>query len=244
MAGLGKRFSESGYNLPKPLILIKNKPMFIQAAKSMPKSSINIFICNKRLADQFKIRKILSKQFKNKYKLIKIKRTTRGQANTCLLAKKYLKKNDKIFIHSCDSLINFETNNLIKDLNDYEGIIYSTKANKIHVKNSKSYGWVNLRKNKIYKISCKKKASSYPKNDLVIIGSFAFKNKKIFLKLTKQLFQSKQKINNEYYLDMVFKVAFENGRKIKNVKVKSYYSWGTPEELTNWKKKFEKKLLK
>ena len=90
MAGLGKRFSESNYNLPKPLILIKNKPMFIQAAKSMPKSSLNIFICNKRLADQFKIRKILSKQFKNKYKLIKIKRTTRGQANTCLLAKKYL----------------------------------------------------------------------------------------------------------------------------------------------------------
>ena len=33
MAGLGKRFSESNYNLPKPLILIKNKPMFIQAEK-------------------------------------------------------------------------------------------------------------------------------------------------------------------------------------------------------------------
>ena len=158
--------------------------------------------------------------------------------------KKYLKNNDKIFIHSCDSLIEFETNNLKKDLDEYEGIIYTTKANKIHVKNIKSYGWVNLRKNKIFKISCKQKASSYPKKDLVIIGSFAFKNKKIFLKLIRKLIQSKQKINNEYYLDMVFKVAFENRHKIKNVKVKTYYSWGTPEELTNWIKKFEKKLLK
>ena len=240
MAGLGKRFSSSNYNLPKPLILIKNKPMFIQAAKSMPKSTTNIFICNKKIADQFKIKKILLKEFKKNFKLIKIKRTTKGQANTCLLAKKYLKKNDKIFIHSCDSLINFDTNNLKKHLDQYEGIIYTTKANKIHVKNSKSYGWVNLRKNKIYKISCKQKASPSPKNDLVIIGSFAFKNKKVFLKLIQALIKSKQKIKNEYYLDMVFKIAFENKHKIKNVKVKSYYSWGTPDELINWKNKYEK----
>ena len=244
MAGLGKRFSSSNYNLPKPLILIKNKPMFIQAAKSMPKSTTNIFICNKKIADQFKIKKILLKEFKKNFKLIKIKRTTKGQANTCLLAKKYLKKNDKIFIHSCDSFIKFETNNLIKDLDNYEGIIYTTKANKIHLKNCKSYGWVNLKKNKIYRISCKQKASSSPKNDLVIIGSFAFKNKNVFLNLINELIQSKQKINNEFYLDMVFKVGFENRHKIKNVKVKSYYSWGTPEEVTNWKNKFEKKLLK
>jgi dTDP-glucose pyrophosphorylase len=239
MAGLGKRFINSDYNLPKPLISVKNKPMFLQAATSMPKSDLNIFICNKKLVDKFQIRKILSKEFKNKFKLLIIKRTTKGQANTCLLAKKYLRKTDKIFIHSCDSLIKFNSDNLKKDLKQFEGIIYTTKANKIHVNNVKSYGWISLRKEKIYKISCKEKASSYPKKDFVIIGSFAFKNKMVFLKLTKELFKSKQKINNEYYLDMVFKVAFENKCKIKNVKVNSYYSWGTPEELTNWKKKFE-----
>ena len=48
MAGLGKRFFQSSFNLPKPLIKIQNKPMFIKAAKSMPKSNLNIFICNKK----------------------------------------------------------------------------------------------------------------------------------------------------------------------------------------------------
>ena len=38
MAGLGSRFYESEFNLPKPLIKINKKPMFIQAAKSMPKA--------------------------------------------------------------------------------------------------------------------------------------------------------------------------------------------------------------
>ena len=49
MAGIGKRFLNSEFKLPKPLIKIKNKPMFIQSAKSMLKSDLNIFICNIKL---------------------------------------------------------------------------------------------------------------------------------------------------------------------------------------------------
>jgi len=242
MAGLGKRFYESVFHLPKPLIKIKNKPMFIQAANSMPKSDLNIFICNKKLVTEYKIKKILLKKFSKNFKLITVKRTTKGQANTCLLAKKFLKKDDKIFIHSCDSLIKFNSNNLNKNLDEYKGIIFTTKPNKTHIKNIKSYGWVNLKNNKIHNISCKKKASFYPKKDFVIIGSFAFQSKNIFLKLTNELIRSRKKINNEYYLDMVFKIAVEKGYEIKNIKVKSYHSWGTPEELQIWKKKFETKI--
>ena len=40
------------------------------AAKSMPKSKLNIFICNKKLVDQYNIKKILTKEFKNKYRLV------------------------------------------------------------------------------------------------------------------------------------------------------------------------------
>ena len=42
---------------------------------------------------------------------------------------------------------------------------------------------------------------------------------------------------------MVFKLAVENQNKIKNVKVKKYFSWGTPNELYIWKKKFKKKTI-
>jgi len=244
MAGLGSRFKNSNYILPKPLIKIKNKPMFIQAAKSLPKSELNIFICNENLVKKFKINEILYREYSKRFKLITIKKTTNGQASTCLLAKKFLKKNDKILIHSCDSLIKFNSNNFRSDLDHYDGVIFTTNPNKIHLQNIKSYGWVNLKNNKINKITCKKKASSFPKKDQVIIGTFGFQNKYSFLKLTNDLMKSKQKINNEYYIDMIFKIALQNKYRIKNIKVESYYSWGTPEELTKWKKKFEKKVSK
>ena len=130
MAGLGKRFFKNNFSLPKPLIPIKNKPMFIQAAKSMPKSNLNIFICNQNLITKYKVQKIIKKNYKKKFKIIAIKKTTQGQANTCLLAKKYLRKNDKIFIHSCDSMIKYNSKTLSKNLNDYKAIIFSTKPNK------------------------------------------------------------------------------------------------------------------
>ena len=92
MAGLGKRFLNSDYKLPKPLIKIIKKPMFIQAAKSMPKSTLNIFICNKNLLNKFQIKDVITKEYKKNFKIITVKRTTKGQANTCLLADKLIKK--------------------------------------------------------------------------------------------------------------------------------------------------------
>tara|TARA_Y100000768_G_C23986735_1_gene689344 strand:- start:2304 stop:3056 length:753 start_codon:yes stop_codon:yes gene_type:complete len=236
MAGLGKRFLNSDFKLPKPLIKINNKPMFIQSAKSMPKSDLNIFICNKNLISNYKIQKIITKEYKKKFKIISVKRTTKGQANTCLLAEKYLKKNDKIFIHSCDSLIKYNSKDLSKKIHSSDAIILTTKPNKIHLKNIKSYGWVKCINNKISKITCKTKASLNPKKDFVIVGSFAFKNKTIFSKTIKSLFKSKKKINNEYYMDMVFSNALNKNYHLSNLIVKSYISWGTPQELLKWKK--------
>ena len=49
MAGIGKRFLKYQYSTPKPVILIKNKPMFYYATKSLPTSKKNIFIINIKL---------------------------------------------------------------------------------------------------------------------------------------------------------------------------------------------------
>jgi len=241
MAGLGKRFLKGNYQTPKPLLKIKNKPMFIQASKSMPQSQLNIFVCHKKLIKKFGINNIISKEFKKKkFKLLTIKRLTKGQANSCFLAEKFLKNEDKIFIHSCDSLIKYNKFKLNDLIEKSDGVILTTKPNKMHLSNINSFGWVSIRNNKIINITCKKKASNKPHQDKVIIGTFAFNSKKIFSKMIKNLIKSKKKINNEYYIDMAFRHALKNKINIKNFTVKSYISWGTPEELKNWEKKIGK----
>ena len=93
--------------------------------------------------------------------------------------------NDKIFIHSCDSLIRYSTVDLNKKITNSDAVVLTTRPNNAHLKNISSYGWVKISKDKIKKITCKKKASLKPNKDYVIIGSFAFKNKKIFTNTIK-----------------------------------------------------------
>ena len=98
MAGLGKRFLNSQFKMPKPLIEINKNPMFIESAKSMPKSDLNVFICHEQLINKYKIKKILDLNYPKKYEIITVDKATEGQASSCFLAEKFINEDDKIFI--------------------------------------------------------------------------------------------------------------------------------------------------
>ena len=43
----------------------------------MPKSDLNIFVCNKNLVKKYKINKILKHEYKSKFKIITINKVTK-----------------------------------------------------------------------------------------------------------------------------------------------------------------------
>ena len=102
--------------------------------------------------------------------------------------------------------------------------------------NIQSFGWVSGKRNKIINIECKKEASKKVINDYVIVGTFAFKNKKILFNSIRNIISNKVKINQEYYLDSVLKNIFSRGFKVFNYVVDKHVSWGTPKELSISKK--------
>ena len=71
----------------------------------------------------------------------------------------------------------------------------------------------------------------------MIAGAFAFKNKKIFSRILKELFYSKMKVNKEFYLDSCIEIAQKLKMNVSFIKLKKSISWGTPQEL---KKNFYK----
>ena len=234
MAGLGKRFIDKGYKTPKPLILINKQPMFVRAVKSLPKSDLLIFICLKEHVKKFKIDKVI-KSFFPKSKIIISKKKKIGQAADCFEAAKYLKKKDILTIGSCDCAMLYNSNLLRKKLKNSDLIVWTFKEKKIVKKNPKMYGYVKVDKNSaIQKISCKKIISKLPWNDHAIIGAFTFKRAEIFLKYTKELLLSNNKINNEYYMDTVAENCVNSGINAKVHLVKKYYGWGTPSDLENF----------
>lgn len=224
-AGDGKRFKT--YALPKLLLKVKNKPLFIRAARSLPKNNRHIFILKKKHYEDYKeLKETIKKNF-NKSKIILIKKTTKGQASTLYKIKDIVKKKKPIFVTSTDLCFSYDKSLLKKYIINKFNIIFVCNPTKEMKMFPNQFGWVRSdKKNDIIKISCKKKIKGNSKKDNVILGAFAFSSFDTFLEGYNKMIKNKTMVNNEYYLDLLMNEI----DKVKIIKVKKSINWGTPIE--------------
>lgn len=231
MAGDGIRFKKKGFKISKPLIKIKNIEMFLKASKTFGHNNNWLFLIK---INEFK--KNYIKIIKNriqKYKIIFLKKKTKGQADTIFKAQKYIDRLSEIYITSCDLFFRYKKKELNEKLKSNDLIVFVSKPKKNQLKKVNDFGWLKINNHKIVKSNCKKKVSNNPENDWIIIGSFVFKNKIVFNKILKELFKLNVRVNNEFYLDSCVNVALKLGLNVSFIKVTNYISWGTPVELIN-----------
>lgn len=233
MAGEGLRFKKAGYDTPKPLINVQGKPMFIRSAECMPDADLWIFITQKKFLESGEIDKEIKKNFNN-YNTVSVDQITEGQASTCGLAGKYLKNDDQVFINACDSFIKFNFDTYLTQIKKYDVLVFTTKCNKIHLNNPNAYGWVRNNKDKNLEISCKKPFNEIPLDERPIVGTFFFKKSEFFINSINLLFKKKNKIRNEYYLDMAIQESIKLGLKVGEVLVDNYIDLGNYKELEKW----------
>ena len=103
MAGLGTRFSNEGYKLPKPLIPIWSSPMSLQAIKDLPSSSKNIFLLRKDIDMLDEIEQQLL-SIKPNGTIIKLDGSTDGQASQPMHGTNAIQNKDiPLTIGACDN---------------------------------------------------------------------------------------------------------------------------------------------
>ena len=66
---------------------------------------------------------------------------------------------------------------------------------------------------------------------MIVSGTFLFKNKQVFLKYYEIMKSKNIKVNNEYYIDTLCKVALEEGSKVLSLNVLQGSSFGSPQEI-------------
>jgi len=234
LAGSGLRYKKKGYKTLKPLIDIKGKPMFVRAAKALPKADLYIFVCLKEHIEKYSIDKIIKNYFP-KSKIISLIKKTKGQADTCLKAIKFLKDNDYLTIGSCDYSMKYNMITLNKKMKNSDLVVWTFKDKNVVKKNPNMYGYVKINsRGNVIKVTCKKKLSNQPWKDHTIIGTFSFKKAKTFVEFTKKLISRNEKINNEFYLDSVVQLCVGSKLNIKANLVDKYFGWGTPSDLEKY----------
>jgi len=218
MAGLGSRFKNAGYDLPKPLIDVAGKTMIQRIVENIDIDGNYIFIVQKEHSKKYDLKNFLRKFID--CEIIETDGLTEGAACSVLLADEYLYDDCPLLICDSDSLIKWNSKKFIESCSNYDGCVVTFHSNEPHY----SYAKVNF--GLVEQIAEKQVIS---KN--AIAGRYYWKHSSDFLHYAKWMITKNLRINNEFYVAPVYNYAIEDGKKVINFEADCFYNLGTPESL-------------
>ncbi len=229
LGGLGLRFKNSGYNMPKPLINIMGKPILYWLLDNLDTNKIDLLIIpynNNLLKYNFE------NKLKNDYRNINfffycLPHNTQGTAETILLTLNQLEKELNLQDQSilCLDGDNFYLENIITNFENIhnKNCIYVFEDNS----NSQSFSYIQIddENNQIIDIIEKNKISN-----LASTGANGFMSWMQLKYYCNYIISKNIKDVNEYYLSTVIKIMIKNNIKFitKNININNYICLGTP----------------
>jgi len=223
MAGRGSRFTKEGFELPKPLIKINNKPFFYWATQSIRKfvklNSLT-FVVLREHVERFSIDKQILNYFPEA-KIEIIPEVLNGAVLTCIEGIRNINNDKPIIFNDCDHLFSSSSFNSYcnrEKFSEIDGALLTFKSDdsKFSYLQCDNYG--NVIK------TIEKKVVS---ND-AICGAYYFSSKDVFLECTNKYLEICN--YSEYFVSGVYNVMAEKGYIIKNFEVDFHLPFGTPVE--------------
>lgn len=248
MAGLGQRFTDGGYLLPKPLIPVSGLPMVAQAIHDLPSAEHNVFVLR---ADMNGYAELVN-QLRRLYPTAIIKiidHVSEGQACTALIGLNTLDETgvdncSPITIGTCDNGVLYDIDAFNELVNDplVDVIVWGIRGYPNATRYPKMFGWIDAENGLIRSISVKAPLSK-PASDPIVLGTFTFRKADNFRRAFDRLIARDGRINGEFYIDSLINDAISLGLRCHLFEVDSYLCWGTPNDLRTfeyWQSCFHK----
>lgn len=220
MAGKGERFQE--YSLPKPLIPVEGRPMFIHAAESLQQFSpeIELWFClTKEHEGKYQISRTIHENFPHS-KVHLLEYFTSGAAESAFLTLeanlKHELKNLPIFVMDCDFRFKSQTFKESSIQNADLGLLTFNS-------NSPNYSYLLLDENSNCVGCVEKKVVS----SIAVAGLYYFANFHVFFRLYGQ---SKPK-KTEFFMSSLINQGIALGYNFEWLQVDSLDTFGTPNDL-------------
>ena len=228
MAGRGSRFSENGYQIPKPLIQIYGKPMFFWAIQSIRKfvdlASLRIVVLEEHVIN-YKIDKIML-AFYPEVLIIVLPEVTKGAVMTCLKGIENIEDNKPVVFNDCDhyfSSTDFYQFCKQTKRTDADGALLTFKSN------SPNYSYIKRDGEGGLIGTVEKKVVS---ND-AICGCYYFSSKATFSQAAEVYISICS--DKEYFMSGVYDSLINTGL-VKTISTDFHVPCGTPDELNKAKK--------
>lgn len=228
MAGLGSRFSKSGYDLPKPLLGVHGSPMIEVVVKNLEPSYPHcfIFICQQEHLDVYGLDKYL-KGMADNVEVIALDRVTDGAACTVLLAERFIDNENSLMIANCDQYVTISMDDYLKSMRDgrFDGYIMTMTAD------DPKWSFVGFDDDgRINRVVEKQVVSSE-----ATVGIYNFKHGADFVRAANDMIKDDDRVNGEFYVAPTYNYMIRSGASVGYLNIGAdrdgMYGLGVPEDL-------------
>ena len=227
MAGNGQRFFDDGYDLPKPLIDIKGKPMFVRVIENLWLGD-NIkpwCIVRQDHVNEYEIDKRILEHYPDAHIII-IPGTTEGAACTVRLATNVL-GGEPMMVANCDQLMLWDPKEFYEKIETNlhpGGLIPVFQPNH----NEPKHSYVDVNAYDELLVLKEKEIIS----NLATVGVYYFGDESKWIKAHEEQMKQNDRTNNEFYLAPTYNYIKES---VGIFRVDKMIGMGTPEELNEFK---------
>jgi NDP-sugar pyrophosphorylase family protein len=229
MAGLGSRFSNAGYEKPKPFINVNGKPMIVRVIENLNYPNAKYYlIARKEHIDQ---ERELVEQIERDYnvKFISIDRLTEGTASTVLYARKFINNNIPLLIANSDQIVDISIKDFIDDClsRNLDGSILCFTDKERNPK------WSFAKTNNDGLVSQVKEKEAI--SDLATVGIYLFSKGNYFVDGAIDMIIANDRVNNEFYTCPAYNYIIPEKKIVTyNLLSTQMHGLGTPQDLDNY----------
>ena len=259
MAGLGKRFADRGFAVPKPLVPVSGRAMAEQAAGDLPEGRL-VFVARRDLPGLDDMMGALPGE------VVVLEGVTDGQARSCALGLRLagVDLEAPLTIGACDNgmlYVGAAVERLFsggwgggsaspppgpplsgggEGVDVVVWVVRGHPAARLH---PEMFGWVAADPGGVVSRVSVKVPLADPASDPIVVGAFSFRRAGMFLKAFERMVERGAMVNGEFYVDTCINDAIALGYRCRVFEIGHYLGWGTPDDLATfeyWQSCFHK----
>jgi len=233
MSGLGKRFVEAGYNVPKPLIVVDGKPIIEHVTELFPGETDVQYICNDLHLKTTNMREILTP-------LGRIHEVSvhdrQGPVHAVSQIFDSIDDEREVIVSYCDYGTDWDYAEFLRDTRsrNADGAVACYRGFHPHMLGSDNYAFLRETESGsrwMAEIQEKKPFTENRMAEYASNGTYYFKTGAILKRYFRQLMEKNERVNGEFYVSMVYNLLVADGLHVNIFEIRHMLQWGTPYDL-------------
>ena len=236
MSGIGKRFVDAGFKVPKPLIEVEGQPIIYHIIDLFPGETEFYFICNDfHLRTTTMKEVLLAKVPQAKIFSVSVE-DRKGPVDAVLQIKEWIADNDEVIVSYCDYGTQWDYEEFIAEMREMnaDGGIASYIGFHPHMLGGDNYAFMKHERMWVTDIQEKKPFTINKMAEYASNGTYYFRTGAILKTYFQKLMDAKMDLNGEYYVSLVYKLMIEAGLHVRIFEIEKMLQWGTPRDLEEY----------